>query len=359
MKASSTKWTLIIIIFMFILALVVFPIQSVLSYDWNRQENLKTRYDFYSNEADDIDILFMGASGTYAGISPPEIWHETGMTSFNMGTSHNVLFMMYYQLEYLLKKGTPQLVVIDFTGVSVEKNPDERMDIYEAIYRKMVDTMPDLAIKREMINEITKRYKSQKRMSYWLPLLRYHDRWDELDRIDWDKGYSDSLYKPFTKGSHLSSARMILDWPENIVQDQDTVPIELYLESGEKIVELCKSKGIDVLIIISPKHIIKLADYEAAKTFAADNNLNFFPGIQEDELKSIGLDFETDYYNRTHLNIFGQRKYSDALGKYIQDNYDIRTDHDDIKENWNEAYEEYVAKFDEMAQNVTVVEYKD
>ena len=52
------------------------------------------------------------------------------------------------------------------------------------------------------------------------------------------------------------------------------------------------------------------------------------------------MDTETDFYNGSHTNIFGAKRYTKWLGQYLKDNYNLPDRRSDNKyADWNAAYE--------------------
>ena len=58
----------------------------------------------------------------------------------------------------------------------------------------------------------------------------------------------------------------------------------------------------------------------------------------ENAYDAIGLDTQKDFYNPDHLNIYGMEKFTAFFGKFICDNYDVKTAHTaETVEEWNKC----------------------
>ena len=59
----------------------------------------------------------------------------------------------------------------------------------------------------------------------------------------------------------------------------------------------------------------------------------------EKKFYELGLDEDTDYYNRSHPNVRGQKKITEYLGSYIQDEIGIGPSEldDSLSEDWDKA----------------------
>ena len=159
-------------------------LQTILRHKWSPYvENVSTRYQALMEEpAGTIDVLYLGSSPLYAAVNPAVIWNESGVTGYNLGLSNQNAMTVYYELQYLLKHHTPQVVCIDANSIVSDRTPEN--EEYETTYRKVVDAIPDLGVKAAFIRDICRTYDDQHAYDYWLPLFRYHDRWSELSCSD-------------------------------------------------------------------------------------------------------------------------------------------------------------------------------
>ena len=350
-KKIFIKLTVFILIFVLLWA----GFQYVFSYDWNRSERMGTRYNALLEEpAGSIDVLMMGASNIFADLSPAVIWEKTGITSFNLGTSDNIPLLMYYQLQYLLKVQNPKLLILDVSSLSNGTAQDVTEE-YEYVYRKLIDTMPDFSIKMAMIRDVCTRYESQDFKSYLFPLLRYHDRWEELSNRDFNHSISEKTYRPFTKGCHLNTKIRKLKWPGDVFS-YETEEIPLYTEYYQKMIDLCKENGTQVLLVLFPKTDSRYADYEVAAQLAEKNGLPFVSYITADDFAKMDIQVETDFYDRHHLNLLGQKKFSGHFAEYLSENYDLKDHRNEAGfESWQRTVEEYEAYYNEKKDNMKIL----
>ena len=349
-----------VLIFFIVFAAVWFLVQPVFAYDWNKTENMGARYESYAAaRVGEFDVLWIGSSNVYADICPPLIWHNNGITGFNMGTANNFSLLEYYQLKHLLNVNKPQLVVMELSGISVLKSPDENFDLYEPIYRKIIDTMPDYGLRLQMIKEVCSRYESLDVLPFLLPLIRYHDRWEEIDMESIKGMFEEDSYNEYRKGAYFNSKVMSQEWPGDVfVYENEVVP--LYDEYYQKMVDLCKEEGIEVLIMLSPKVQQRYADYEGAKNLAERNGLNFISFTKQEEFMAVGLDTKMDFYDDAHLNILGQYKFSKFMGDYISRKYGL-TDHrgDAVYADWDGWYEDYLGRYKSKENDMTFLNPAD
>ena len=110
-----------ILVFVLIFAGLWWVAQTTLEYKWDTTiEHLAARYEDYEKEPEGtIDVFFIGSSPTYEAYAPAEIFHNTGITSINFGTSNNRPMLEYYILKYALKHQTPKVVVLILWGLPI------------------------------------------------------------------------------------------------------------------------------------------------------------------------------------------------------------------------------------------------
>ena len=97
----------------------------------------------------------------------------------------------------------------------------------------------------------------------------------------------------------------------------------------DDIVKICRQKGIEIIFYTVPyEGSYKYA--EEMKAYAEENDciyIDFFEKVEE-----IGLNCDTDFQDKGHLNTSGARKIANYLGRFITENYDI-TDMRMVKDN--------------------------
>ncbi|MBQ6663391.1 MAG: hypothetical protein IJM69_07620 [Firmicutes bacterium] len=351
MAVKKQVWK--VLIFILLVAVCFLVCQNVIAYDWNRNELLKSRYKDYAAEEDGaVDALFFGPSTTYADVLPVVIYEESGITSYNMGTSNQIPYLSYYELLYLLKLHEPKVVVLDFSAIALDKDVDADQR-RETIYRKMTDTMPDPEIKKAMIDDITTRFTSQRKLDYYLTLLRYHDRWEELTSYDFDSRKVDAAYEKWMKGGTLNNHHAAYEMPENFFNAETNEAVPLYLEYYQKMVDLCKERGIDVLVFLAPKLALRPGDYMAARDFAKANDLKILSFASEKTFSAGRFDPAEDFYDTSHLNLKGQRKVSRLLAKALATYYELPGHRgEEGFQKWDEYSRIYEERYAEMTASM-------
>ena len=264
-------------------------------------------------ENQSLDMLFMGNSDTYAGVSPMEIYKETGIRSFVCGYAKQSLVAMRRQLEKLLKKQSPKVVFVET----------------DAFF------YPNSFLRGATISEFVS----------VAAIIKYHARWKEIKWRDFytiPRAKADP-FKGFVYSNEISNYQLKADF----MTDVDAAPEKIeksVLKDLKKIKRLCDKKGIKLVFICEPtattwtwakaKAVQNLAD-----EFGVDNlDMNLIYDSPE-----LGIDFSHDFRdNGNHLNIYGAKKVAGYLVDYINSTFDLE-DYRGINEKWDNWLLEYEA----------------
>lgn len=351
----KTLWKKVILFFL-IFAILFVSVQSKLRYKWEKDENMSIRMEQYESEPkDSIDVLYFGSSPIYAGLNPMFMWEQHGITSYNFAVSMQSALTTYYQIEYALKYQQPKAIVIDLCALTQSRKADDL--IWEPVYRKVVETMPDKKIKWRMIKDIVKYNDKQTYSSYLFPLLRYHSRWNELTQWDFDEELWYKWYESYRKGALLQTTidEMVENNLElNVGNENLTVdPINsLYYD---KIIELCDKNNIMLIAVSMPRYDNSwdLSQQRVTENYCEENGIIYIDYSIPERLQEIGLDFSKDFYNSGHLNIYGAKKVTEDLGKELKELAEFEDHSQDLRyEEWNKQLNAFQKDYAEKLETV-------
>lgn len=319
------KFGIRIFIFVLLFALCFAGLQQILHYRWSGNEDLYTRNVLYSQASpDSIDVLCIGTSELYALFDPIVTYEEAGITGYNFAITFRCAMTAYYQLLYALEYQTPSVVICDFSSLFDDMLPKDQ----ESIYRKVVESMPDKALKEQMIREICAVDDTQSYLSWKLPLLRYHSLWSELKAENFQPDHQvDPAYPAFRKGAMLNNEHYKME-PLEITPDlwDFTEAVDTFSEFSvsyyDKIIELCRSRGIEIIAVTPPK-IQDAATYAAnadkMHAYFESREVPWLNYCTYNQVQRLGLCFEDHYYDRSHLNVSGSIVLSKALARDLAD----------------------------------------
>ena len=321
-------------------AIVFVMVQNTLKFKWDVHEFTKSRLNQYKTMTD-IDVLFMGTSTMYAGITPIVAWKEYGITGFNFGVSCQNALCNYYLLLQLLEYNTPKVLVIDFCSLFSERSADE--SLWEQAYRKTYETIEDNTIRKKFLTDVHRYYPGQNAISYALPLFRYHDRWEEITQKDFI--VDSSWYKPFFLGGLLNDVQKEITMEKQYYRDDSAYSYnDLSLFYYSKIVELCREKEIQIVCVNLPE----FQDYNCSKNdmllnYCESNNITFIDYDTAEEVERLQLNPMMDYYDQSHLSIDGSIKITLDLSHKLKDAFQLEDKRSDVKYSiWNEMWDGFV-----------------
>ncbi|MDR1664114.1 MAG: SGNH/GDSL hydrolase family protein [Clostridiales bacterium] len=267
--------------------------------------------EYYDEETYDHDVLFIGDCEIYENISPVTLWEEYGITSFIRGSAQQTIWQSYYLLEDALRYEKPDAVVFNVLAMQYAETQREEYT------RLTLDGMRLSESKMKAVEASLTEGESS--LSYLFPLLRFHDRWNELSLED--------LKYYFTKPPVSFNGFMVRCdvMPVNI-EDLPTgmkLPDYRFGENAYKYLDemtkICKDNNIELILIKAPILYPEwYPEWDAQMaSYAEENHLRYYNFINN--LDDIGLDFTQDTYDGgLHLNVYGAEKFTSYLGEILR-----------------------------------------
>ncbi|MCC8075015.1 MAG: hypothetical protein LIO95_03590 [Clostridiales bacterium] len=273
--------------------------------------------NLYDLNADSLDVLILGNSQAVYGFSPVEMYDYAGISAYSLGGSSAALMSNYYWMLETCKTQNPSLVILDVSGLL-----EPFREHYE---RKRIDVMRYSMTKVENILAMDG-LAEDSLLSYFVPMLKYHSRWSELDETDFGYGVdSDLTYRGqdledyCRKGLHYN--RMIIDDsdPEANLREMYDYQVEYF----DKIYTYCQENDMELLLVKTPKYSWIGSDAAQVQALADSYGLTYIDFNWEAMLNAIGFDIDTDMKDMDHLNVKGAEKLSDWLCDYMRENYEL------------------------------------
>ena len=303
--------------------------------------------EYYDN-AGNNDVVFIGDCEVYENFSPITMWEEYGITSYIRGSAQQLIWQSYYLMEETFQYETPKVMVFNVLSMKYDtpkKTGDQSQR--EAYNRMTLDGMRWSPAKwNSIMASMTEEEKGKEsQFSYIFPLLRYHDRWSQLTSEDFeywfkrdtvsDNGYLMQVGVKPLQDEHMERPLVDYSFGENSWY---------YLD---KMVELCKSKGTQLVLIKAPalSPVWWPQWDEQIKEYAEENDLLYINMLEHQE--EIGIDWQTDTYDTgLHLNVYGAEKAAKWFGKILQEQCDVpdRRNDTELSALWAEKVETYNAR---------------
>ncbi|MDO5701930.1 MAG: hypothetical protein Q4G47_01060 [Lachnospiraceae bacterium] len=304
----------------------------------------KSKMTRFFEEKQGFDVFFTGQSHMQVGVYPMELWGDYGIASFNLGQSGETIPFTYWILRLAFNYHTPKLVVVETRRMDIE-----RRRLGEYIY-PVWDAFPLSLTRLEAALDLEGTVN--RFMERLFPLMKYHHRWEMLAKKDFEQ-------EPLlidNGATHYDGDELAVVEPGEypVIDENDSLPpTDLALSYLEKTIELCQSKGIEVLLTELPFPASEDEQrYANGVKAIADRYgveyLNFHHNRS-------AINLNTDLSDETHVNDSGAIKITAIFGQYIKEHYDIpdrRNDPDYAP--WEEQYREYV-----QYKKDRILEYSD
>ena len=323
--------------------------EFVLCHADHNRERLK---GFYLEEKNSLDVVFMGASEVYSDFAPGYAYSSNNITSYLFSTQSNSILNYKAQLKNILSRQNPDLIVIELNGALYDNDGETTK---EANLRNYADNVPLDTIKAEWISQ----YGGENTLEYIFPLIKYHSTWKDIpDNMLYQKTVADDRLRGY---SYLKG---ILNEARIFQSTQRSMNSMLQKSAGSKkplgaleeqtlreLLQFCRDEQLDNVVFTRFPHIVVMrtfSRFERSNTVADIVNeygydyLNF-----ELNYEQTGLDETTDFYNLDHLNVYGQKKFTDYLTRYLIDSYGLkaREQSDAQKAKWQECADYYTAYY--------------
>lgn len=291
--------------------------------------NVTAKIDgFYNSPENEYDVMYFGSSNAYCSFNPLVVWKKTGVKSYVFATQQQPVWATYHYMVDAMKTQELDLAVVDVLMFS--KN-DEYYD--DGVNYTFCDNMPFSKNKLELIKASV---PDGKRFALACRLMKYHSRWNELKEVDFSYK-KDEMYD-YSKGFYMLETSYDKAVAQDLSDVKDEAPLaEKNLKYLNKIIDLCKEKDVELMLVKTPSNATteEKKYYNTVERIAKEKGVTFVDyNMHYDE---INFDFKKDFYDDSHLNIYGAEKFTEYFVK--------TTEYFDGKKledcDWQSEWEEY------------------
>lgn len=329
---KTVRWTAAAVIFLLIGLVLFGKISEVLRKKTGGVSDMV--HSLYEIEENTVDVLCMGSSHGYSSFQPNVLWNEYGVTSYVMCSHRQTVTSTYYLLKEALNYQKPKVLLLETYYFFTNKKYTD-----EASLRFAFDGIRLGSVKHEMISDVLAKKSFKTKLSYYIPFLKYHGRWDNLESSDFNS-------KSYLKGSIFDFTVYQAQVPE-LPEEGKELPenVTVYLE---KIIKLCEENQIELVLYTAPySHTKKGKDEFLSKqrinigvqAYCEEHGIPYF---DFQRITDAGIDYAQDFRDYAHMNTNGATKITRYLGAQLQQNYEL-TDRrgDELFESWEQDYQLY------------------
>ena len=325
---------------MMVILFVISPIFVPKWIDSKYQHATQIVRGFYAERQNSLDVVFMGDSNIYNGVSPQELWGDYGIASYDFAVPAACAWTNYYYFEEMLARQHPQVVVLEVNGLTCAETQGE--------HRKIFDNLPLSANKLRAMNDERYGFSMNGKIGMILPVIPFHSRFTELSGDDFRYAYG---YETFVEKGHNLTAQTLPYGGNDYMADNGekyelpSVAVEYF----DKIVARAKQENIQLVLVSVPStKAWNLAKSSAVQDYASARGLPYVDlNLKTEEL---GLDWQKDTFDRgEHMNLFGAQKVTRYIGEYLKRGYDLpdRRESEEYAD-WAEQYRLYLAEKEEL-----------
>ena len=299
---------------------------------------------------DSLDVVFLGASDIFYGYSAPYAYEHYGFTSYRFAVGGCSAICWSTMLEETLTRQSPQLVVVEISGMSYRKPADLHNN---SVQHFLLDDMPLSPLKLQALSKLCT-VDTDSPWCFLFPLTKYHSNWQDLELQEASRENRAALLSrgySALRGVHAKSASF---FPADGIRDlsDDNSENILAPEAEQALLDfldLCRREDVQVLFLRLPRRI-GAGDEEMYEEYQQINRAgrivqeHGFPFLNLDRIPGgIGLDQDRDYFDNTHMTLAGQQKMTDYLARYLVEERGVfpRPQPEEIRRSWDISAEYY------------------
>ena len=281
---------------------------------------------FYLEEKNSLDMVLIGSSENYAGYSPVLAYEEFGFTSYPYTLSGTDFTLFPYELEEVLAVQSPSMIVVDISEIPTYKHGESA----DAVLRQFLAGIPMSSRKVQIIRQLG---DPENLLSYYFPFSINHGKATQEKLMDYVKANAAISRRGYSllKGTLTftgSGENWDGPWVDPISTAQDFSTTPLTPETQQRchwMLDICDAyPEIQFVFINTPHRITNQDMYLKFQQMNALGQIIESRGYDFINLESftdeIGLVPETDFYNNSHMNLYGQYKTTRYLcGILVED----------------------------------------
>lgn len=298
-------------VFICLLLLILINLDKIL-----KIKTPETNLDQYLKQ-DNIDLIFIGTSRIRNSISPMYIWNKYRVISYGLGSSGQDYTISSLLTQLSIKRNKPKIIVIDANFIS--NYASKRRDLLNFIpltYRVQYS----MHLFNEPLKEINVFYN-------------YHTRWKNINKNDF---ISKTYFKGLGEYQHIVARNIIKDEYVNYKTtiSKDIIELVRFMQNIEK------KYSTKIIFIKLPNTKDNIWFDKEFSKLAREYGFVF---LDYNKLKNdIKLDYNKDFIDTSHINIYGGQKVIDHLIPYLIKYYQLPTYYNDKNYvTWDNDYIKY------------------
>lgn len=259
-----------------------------------------TKSHYYASMESDEEVIILGSSRAIHHYIPSILSDSLNMSVYNSGVDGNGIILQYGRLKMITSRYTPKLIIYDTTvSFDIENNDNLK---YLNWLKRFYDS--------EGIDSIFMDISYNEKYKMNSNFYRYNTSFIQMlsDNINPQQIVLEGGYKPIYGTMNYT--------PDDIHQKKITQWDPLKLKYFKKMIELCHSKGIKLIISYSPFYNAKSSEcYLLINNLCKEYNI---PVIDFYSNNFISSDI-SKFKDTSHLNNDGAIEFTNTIAPIIKD----------------------------------------
>ncbi len=331
---SDSKKNLISVLKIICFALVFVFVFLTLTYIMRPiNANIKNIAGFYGEEDNTLDMVYIGGSATFVYWEPLKAYEEYGIASYNYAINSVQAETYIYSIKEVLKTQNPELIIID--ARAFQYRDDVKRGPTTAHYYNFTTGLPFSKNRFDYIEDNVPKYLKEDTLAYHFDLIKYHTRREDFDfktSIKMMLGTYENEYKGFGFYQQVASIEK-----QNFKTTKELAVSDETKKILNDLLDFMKTVDTEFLFVVSP-YSMPIKDKQKFNYVQKIIEEAGYPFLDANEFyDEMNLDFDTNFYNVNHVNIFGAEKYTEFLADYLKENYDLPDRREDpTYESWDD-----------------------
>ena len=283
----------------------------------SKEGNLISEYYKEVDEGNSHDVIFIGDCEAYSSFVPPLLWEKYGIRSFVRASPSQSMAQSYALICETLEYETPEAIVLSVYALCREGSAGE------AYNRMTLDGMRPSIFKLRAVRDSIGEDESI--ISYLVPLIRFHSRWDVLEVEDMEY----LLNRPtVSHNGYFMQKGILADDGGECEENTSLFPIpEENLDYLSRIAKKCEERGVGLILVKTPISSWRYpwqSEWDGQiEGLAAQKGVKYYNLIEYAD--EIGIDMTSDSYDGgLHLNLFGAEKTTLYFGEILVTEHNIK-----------------------------------
>jgi len=305
--------------------------------------NLNNIAGFYGEKKNSLDMVYIGGSAAFVYWEPLKAYEEKGIASYTFGADTMQAEGYTFLIKEILKRQNPEVILIDARAFQYR---DYDQPPTEVAYRNIITGAPFSLNRAQFIEKNVPKYLNMETLPFHFDLIKYHDRRSEFDTPNSIKMMFQTYQNPLKGFYFVPEFRAMekLDFMTDIKTPVSEVTTEVLTE----LLDFLKTTNQKYLFLVSPyqEREEHKENFNYVEEKIEEAGYDF---IDMNEYRdTMGLDYDKDFYDKNHVNIFGADKYTEFLSNYLLEKYTLPDRREDknyhqwntLLENWHTQVEE-------------------